>query len=67
MTPPLPWYLSLLDGKIRIYKNGELMRQEKGEDAGKEYGCVTFVEVVRNRNKDLLRVSLGYFLLTTVR
>ena len=42
-----------------MYKNGELMRQEKGEDVGKEYGCVTFVEVVRNRNKDRLRVSLG--------
>lgn len=59
MTPPLPWYLSLVDGKIRTYKNGKLMRQEKGEDTGKEYGCVTSVEVVRNRDKDLLRVSLG--------
>lgn len=59
MTPPLPWYLSLVDGKIRMYKSGKLMRQEKGEDTGKEYGRVTSVEVVRNRDKDLLRVSLG--------
>ena len=55
MTPPLPWYLSLEDGKIRFYKNGQLMKQEKGPD---EYGCVTSVEVVTSRDKELLRVSL---------
>ena len=57
MTPPLPWYLSLMNGKIRFYKNGQLMLQDKGPDAGKEYGCVTSVEVAMNRDKELLRVS----------
>ena len=60
MTPPLPWYLSLEDGKIRFYKNGQLMRQEKGPDSGKEYGCVTSVEVAKIRDKELLRVSSEY-------
>ena len=58
MTPPLPWHLSIVDGKIRFYKNGQLMRQEKGPDAGKEYGYVTSVEVATHRDKELLRVSL---------
>ena len=58
MTPPLPWYPSLVDGKIRFFKNGQLMKQEKGLDAGKEYGCVTSVEVATSRDKELLRVSL---------
>ena len=41
-------------GKNRFYKNGQLMLQDKGPDAGKEYGCVTSVEVAMNRDKELL-------------
>ena len=58
MTPPLPWHLSLMNGEIRLYKNGQLMLQDKGPDAGKEYGYVTSAEVAVNRDKELLRVSL---------
>ena len=34
------------------------MLQDKGPDAGKEYGSVTSAEVAMNRDKELLRVSL---------
>lgn len=59
MTPP-PWYLSLVDGKIRVYNNGELMRQEKGPDAGKEYGCVTSIEVAMAKAKGKIGELITY-------
>ena len=41
-----------------MYKNGQVMRQEKGPDAGKEYGCVTSVDVAISKDKGKVGVVL---------